>query len=177
MKCLIWICMFTNKNGYTPTRCNALIRVTIIAFDLNEFLTFVHMFYINCEFSTMYIHEMISLSIFFHKHILRNKSWLKCYYAFFLVCCGCDTPFIVSDHIHCQASICNFVVSRTLMAGAAIQAGDAYSSWAPGLTSGLQGSVNVHLGALLLVPQRQCISSFVFYYGCEFRRLNFHEVY
>ena len=32
-----------------------------------------------------------------------------------------------------------------------------------GLTSGLQGSVNVHRGALLLVPQWQCISSFVFY--------------
>ena len=51
------------------------------------------------------------------------------------------------------------------MAGAASQAGDAYgdSSRAPGLTSGLQGSVNVHRGALLLVPQWQCISSFVFY--------------
>ena len=47
------------------------------------------------------------------------------------------------------------------MAGAASQAGDAYSSRAPGLTSGLQGFVNVHRGALLLVPQRQCISSFV----------------
>ena len=49
------------------------------------------------------------------------------------------------------------------MAGAASQAGDADSSRAPGLTSGLQGSANVHLGALLLVPQWQCISSFVFY--------------
>ena len=37
------------------------------------------------------------------------------------------------------------------------------SSRAPGLTSGLQGSVNVYRGALLLVPQWQCISSFVFY--------------
>ena len=34
------------------------------------------------------------------------------------------------------------------MAGAASQAGDADSSRAPGLTSGLQGSVNVHRGAL-----------------------------
>ena len=33
------------------------------------------------------------------------------------------------------------------------QAGDADSSRAPGLTSGLQGSVNVHRGALLLMPQ------------------------
>ena len=40
---------------------------------------------------------------------------------------------------------------------------DSDSSRAPGLTSGLQGSVNFHLDALLLVPQRQCISPFVFY--------------
>ena len=49
------------------------------------------------------------------------------------------------------------------MAGAASQAGEADSSRAPGLTSGLQGSMNVHRGALLLVPQWQCISYFVFY--------------
>ena len=47
--------------------------------------------------------------------------------------------------------------------GAACQTGDADSSWAPDLTSGLHRSVNVHRGALLLVPQCQCISSFVFY--------------
>ena len=39
------------------------------------------------------------------------------------------------------------------MAGAASQAGDAISSRAPGLISVLQGSVNVHRSALLLVPQ------------------------
>ena len=39
------------------------------------------------------------------------------------------------------------------MAGAASQARDADSSRAPGLTSGLQGSVNVHRGARLFVPQ------------------------
>ena len=49
------------------------------------------------------------------------------------------------------------------MAGVASQAGDADSSRASGLTSGLQGSMNVHRGALLLVPQLQFISSFVFY--------------
>ena len=49
------------------------------------------------------------------------------------------------------------------MSGAASQAGDADSSRAPGLTSGLQGSMNVYRAALLLVPQWQCISSFVFY--------------
>ena len=39
------------------------------------------------------------------------------------------------------------------MAGVTSQAGDTDSSRAPGLVSGLQGSVNVHRGALLLVPQ------------------------
>ena len=37
--------------------------------------------------------------------------------------------------------------------GWASQAGDADSSRAPVLNSGLQGPVNVHRGALLLVPQ------------------------
>ena len=52
---------------------------------------------------------------------------------------------------------------RAFMADAASQAGDADSSRAPGLTYGLQGSTNVHRGALLFVPQWQCISSFVVY--------------
>ena len=60
------------------------------------------------------------------------------------------------------------------MAGAASQAGGADSSRAPGLTSGLQGSVNVHRGALLLVPQWRCISSFVFYIDFFF---NFKEYF
>ena len=46
-----------------------------------------------------------------------------------------------------------FFVSRAFMAGAASQTGDADSSREPGPTSGLQGSVNVHRCALLLVPQ------------------------
>ena len=58
--------------------------------------------------------------------------------------------------------IYTFVVSRAFKEGAASQAGDADSSRAPGLTSGLQGSVNVHRGVLLFVPERQCIRSFVF---------------
>ena len=49
--------------------------------------------------------------------------------------------------------IYTFVVSKAFMAGAASQAGDADSSRAPGLTSALHESVNVHRGALLLVPQ------------------------
>ena len=62
-----------------------------------------------------------------------------------------------------QIKLNTFVVSRAFMAGAASQAGDADSSRAPGFTSDLQGFENVHRGALLLVPQWQCISSFVFY--------------
>ena len=70
------------------------------------------------------------------------------------------------------ASSCIFVQRRMylrwrdvkiLLQGVASQAGDTDSSRAPVLISGLQGSVNVHRGALLLVPQWQCISSFVFY--------------
>ena len=45
-------------------------------------------------------------------------------------------------------NIYTFVVSRAFMADSASQAGDADSSRAPGLTSGLQGSVNVHRGDL-----------------------------
>ena len=70
----------------------------------------------------------------------------------------------IGPHPVSSLHIYTFVVSRAFMAGAASQAGDADSSRASGLTSGLQGSVNVHRGTLLLVPQRQCISSFVFYF-------------
>ena len=61
-------------------------------------------------------------------------------------------------------NIYTFIVSRAFIAGAASQAGDADFSRAPGLTSGLQRSVNVHRGALLLVPQWQCIISVSFLY-------------
>ena len=71
--------------------------------------------------------------------------------------------YSVGPHPVSSLYICTSVVSRAFMAGAASHAGDADSSRAPGLTSGLQGSVNVHRGALLFVPQWQCISSFVFY--------------
>ena len=63
---------------------------------------------------------------------------LKCYYAFFLVCCGCDTSYIVLVHIQSSLHIYTFVVLRAFMAGAASQAGDADSSRPrePCLTSG-----------------------------------------
>ena len=71
--------------------------------------------------------------------------------------------YSVDPHPVSSLHVYTFVVSRAFMAGAASQAGDADSSRAPGLTSGLQGSVNVHRGTLLLVPQWRCISSFLFY--------------
>ena len=42
----------------------------------------------------------------------QSQVWLKCYYAFFLVCCGCDTSYIVSVHIQCQASIYTLSLCR-----------------------------------------------------------------
>ena len=61
--------------------------------------------------------------------------------------------YSVGPHPVSSLYIYTFVVSRVFMAGAASQAGDADSSRVPGLTSGLQGSVNVHRGALLMVLQ------------------------
>ena len=37
---------------------------------------------------------------------------LKCYYAYFLVWCGCDTSYIVSVHDQCQASIYTLSLCR-----------------------------------------------------------------
>ena len=78
-----------------------------------------------------------------------------------------STSYSVGPHPVSSLHIYTFVVSRAFMAGAASQAGDADSSRAPGLTSGLQGSMNVHRSALLLVPQWQCISCFVFFIGMD----------
>ena len=83
-------------------------------------------------------------------------------------CCGCDTSLIVSVHIQCKClHIYTNVVSRAFMADAASQAGDADSSRAPGLISGLQGSVNVHRGALLLVPQSDSSSVLLYFTFCQ----------
>ena len=80
--------------------------------------------------------------------------------------------YSVDPHPVSSLHIYTSVVSRAFMAGAASQAGDADSSRAPGPTSGLQGSVNVYRGALLLVTQWHCISSFVF---LHVQRLNWHS--
>ena len=43
-------------------------------------------------------------------HIDHKTSWV--FYAFFLLCCGCDTSYIVSVHIQCQASIYTLPLCR-----------------------------------------------------------------
>ena len=67
------------------------------------------------------------------------------------MCCGCDTfLYSVGPHPVSNLNIYTFVVSLAFILA---RAGDADSSRAPGLTSGLLGSMNVHRGAILLVPQ------------------------
>ena len=83
--------------------------------------------------------------------------------------------YSVSPHTVSSLPIYTFVVSWAVMACAASQVGDTDSSQAPDLTSGLQGSVNVHLGALLSVPHWRCFSSFVFYltlFSTVFQKVN-----
>ena len=89
----------------------------------------------------MYIRIRLTLSLDINFYICPVANTCRCKQIDF-------GPHPVSNfHIY------TFVVSRAFMAGAASQAGDADSSRTPGLTSGLQGSLNVHRGALLLVPQ------------------------
>ena len=45
------------------------------------------------------------------------------------------------------------LLSRAFMVGASSQLGDPSSSWTPGLTSGFQGFMNVHLATQLSLPQ------------------------
>ena len=60
--------------------------------------------------------------------------------------------YLLRVHMTKNAYMYKIHTLRAFIAGAASQAGDADSSRAPGLTSGLQGSVDVKRGALLLVP-------------------------
>ena len=99
---------------------------------------------INANIKTWYPRSPISWRLHWYLHLL--------------------SPIIVYIHMdECAPRIYTFNVSRAFAAVAASQEGDAVSSRAPGLTSGLQGSVNVHRSALVLVPQGQCISYFAFY--------------
>ena len=123
---------------------------------------------------TVTVHQFFCILHFWHtcfplpcgadSTVTREEFNSSVIMPFSLVCCACDNSYIVSVHIQSQASI--YTLSLCLgqfLAGATSQAGDTDSSWAPGLTSGLQGSTNVHRGALLLVSQWQYISSYVFY--------------
>ena len=90
------------------------------------------------------------------------------------MCCGCDTSFIVSVHIQCQASIYSLSCVVRIHDGAASPEGDADSSRAPGLNSGSQGCVNVHkrcsiVGATVTVHQFFCILHFC--HTCSLCRL------
>ena len=61
-------------------------------------------------FVTLVFFAVWSLLYSSPRGVQLNK--LKCYYAFFLVCCDCDTSYIVSVHIQCQASIYTLPLCR-----------------------------------------------------------------
>ena len=57
--------------------------------------------------------ECLDLSKFKRRYFYIPRGVrLKCYYAFFLVCCGCDTSYIVSFHIQYQAIIYTLSLCR-----------------------------------------------------------------
>ena len=92
------------------------------------------------------------------------RGRLKCYYAFFLVCCGCETFYIVSVHIQCQASIYKLSLCRRHSCRVLLAKQETLTP--PGhLVSPLicRGPWMSTVVSLLLVSQWQCISSFVFY--------------
>ena len=71
--------------------------------------------------ATVIVHQLFWMYLYYVLlHILvelvvqfpASGSTQKCYYAFFLVCCGCDTSYIVSVHIQCQASIYTLSLCR-----------------------------------------------------------------
>ena len=78
---------------------------------------------------------------------------LRCHYAFFLVCCGCVTSYIVSVHIQCQASIYTLLLCRGHSWRVRLAKQETLTP-PEHMVSPLvfRGSVNVHRGALLLVP-------------------------
>ena len=69
----------------------------------------------------MTVHQFFYIYIFVTLVPFAVRSWyyrsqqgvrLKCYYAYFLVRCGCDTSYIVSVLIQCQASIYTLSLCR-----------------------------------------------------------------
>ena len=111
-------------------------------------------FIVSDHYGAVYF-DFISMYIWYSKHPEQNNP--ACTYAILRYGGVIEGGHFFISFIY-TLSLCG-----AFMAGDASQAGDADSSRAPGLTSCLQGSVYVHRGALLLVPQWHCISSFVFY--------------
>ena len=122
------------------------------------------------QFKSILTQKSLMLSKRYESTEVDHRTWLhvdwsyyECYYAFYLVCCGCDTSYIASVHIQCQASIYTLSLCRGHSWRMPLAKQETLTP--PGhLVSPLvlPGSVNVHRGTLLLVPQWQCISSFVF---------------
>ena len=71
--------------------------------------------------ATMTVHQFFWILLFVTLVPFAVWSWwysspwgvrLKCFYAFSLLYCGCDTSYIVSVHIQCQASIYTLSLCR-----------------------------------------------------------------
>ena len=93
-------CFICSRRRLTVARYRMICLVLDRKQDLN-------VLYQVCVFRADRKNKMAALA----SDCLRHFG-LKCYYAFFLVCCGCDTSFIVSVHIQCQASIYTLSVCR-----------------------------------------------------------------
>ena len=133
----------STKNDYPTFHSDQMHMHDKLDFEfyIYHFIIIFYIFYFISFFCiSHFCHTCFPLPCGAGSTVPREGFELKCYYAFFLVSCGCDTSYIVSFHIQRQASIYNvytIIVSRAFLAGAASRAGD--SSRAPGLTSGLQG--------------------------------------
>ena len=92
------------------------------------------------------------LTIFDFFRNLSCTTWAYRVYTVLTTLCQMFIRYSVGPHPVSSLHVYTFVVPLAFMVGAANPAGDANSSRAPGLTSGLQRSVNVNRGALLLVP-------------------------
>ena len=76
---------------------------------------------------------------------MLNKTSVDNHVQFALFC-GCYTCYTLLICIYCIVQVLIIYRFRVVvfMAGAATKAGDADSSWAPGLTSDFHCSTNVH---------------------------------
>ena len=82
---------------------------------------------------------------------------------FFLVCCGCDTSYIVSVHIQCQTSIYTLLLCRGHSWRVRLAKQETLTPPGHRVSPLVYRGPWMSSGTLLLMPQWQCISSFVFY--------------